>query len=43
MQESAKTGADNEIPTGQKVNTKLHNKLEKVAQLQKNQSIEPEN
>ena len=42
MHESTKTGADDEIPTGQQVDTKLQNKPEKVTQLQENQSIELE-
>jgi len=37
MQESANTCADDEVPTEQKVDTELHNKSEKVAQLKENQ------
>ena len=41
MQESIKTGIDDEVTTGQQVNTGLENKPEKVSELLENQSIEP--
>jgi len=42
MHESIKTGTDDEVPTGQQVDTELQNKLQKVSQLPENQSIKPE-
>jgi len=40
MQESTKTGANDEVPTRQQVDTRLQNKPEKVSELPEIQSIE---